>query len=199
VDWVQNDLMYTEFTTEITGNDFIIGAPLVFSKQAQIDTIGLIGAPVQLNASAFPNRASLQRVRRIVGSIFVQAVETWTTGDVREFAMRIGKYQMNPDAQAIVLNSPDYSMNSTLGPAAPPYIWADDRFLWERRDVMWFNTDAANTRPMMKINVDWRGVETLENEECIGFLIQNRSTSDFGSTGPIRIQTWLRTLCDVTA
>lgn len=198
VDWVQNDQSYTEFTTEVSADDTVLSAVLVYSKQTQMDTIGFVGTPVLLQAGAFPNRVTRQRVRRVVGEMFWQPVETWTSGSVREFAMRIVKMKMNPEDQVAVVNNPGYTLNSQLVAGGAPYVWADARFLWEKRDVRFFNLNqTTSTRDIYRVFVDWRGVETLEDDEGLFLLVQNASLSSFGTAGNIRLQTWLRSLCDV--
>jgi len=200
VDWVQNPDMYTPLSTQVNNDDTVLGGVLVHSKQIQLDTIGQVALPVSLQAAAFPNRADRQVVRAVRGQYWIQPVETWTSGSVREVAVRIGKFKENPEDGVIVLNSPGYTMLGDITPGQGAYVHADQRFLWERRTMMYFNVNQTDsTRPIWEINVHWSGYEVLENDECIGVLIQNANVSNWGSTGEIRFMTYLRALCEVRA
>lgn len=200
LDWVQNPQCYASDVTQISstpGTNSAAGI-LVHSKQIGLERYGssIIGG--ELNAAAFPNHAKRQVIRAVRGIIVVRPVQSWSEGANRFFGARIGKFVENPETADIVV-PPDYSMWEDLEPSQGPYVWADKRFLWERRLYAYYNMNAAGAIPWWTIVVNWSGREVLENDECLGIFFQNMPSAFEGGWlgGPIGVSTWLRTLCEV--
>jgi len=202
LDWVQNFRCYASGGGGIgvTAGNNLVAAPLVYSKQIQLVSITDPVAPLDIQAAAFPNNAARQVVRAVRGQLFFQASEGWANGNARFVAFRIAKFKMDPDNEDILLPV-EYTLweEVPIGNLQGPYVFADSRFLWERR--VWMQYNPNNVLGMHSVNVNWSGFEVLEHDECLALLIQNTQSAYGGSGGPaggeIILQSWLRTLCQV--
>lgn len=199
VDWVQNDITYSEqYTTLAPGQNNAAAGVLVHSAQVRREVIGAGNLPVSATMSAaIPQWNKRQVVRAVRGTIEMSPVETWSTSQVRHWGFRIAKFVEDMDAQLPMVPI-DYNMYG-LQPAVPagderePYAYADDPFQWERRTAITYNAEVQF--PILVIPVRWSGRVYLENDEC--FAIYMEGDFSQGDSGGVRVRTWLRSLCEI--
>jgi len=197
LDWVQNERSYAGQPTDIApGLALAAAAPLVYSHQTTLGWYGTdAGAgPTQLSQAAFPNRSDRIVVRAVRGQFFVSPITGWTTISGRFYGLRLAALPSEPDFADVVV-PPDYSMfvHPLNGPQE--YIYADDRFLWERRFMRTF--DSTNVNPIWATDIHWSGRCVLQPDEGLYLYIENAPTPGSELSGDIRVVSYLRALCEV--
>jgi len=198
LDWVQNEQTYSPDENDINqGLPSAVVAPLVYSQQTRVEWWGTDTGfgPNQVSGGTFPNSPRQQVIRAVRGQIFVSPVEGWTTANSRFFGFRLTKLLQDPTTgDGVVPVTYNMQAAGLVVPGNEAAIWADKRFLWEKRFMSTFRSDVPT--PIWVFNIHWSGRETLENDEGLFMYIENMPTPVAGG-GTIRIVTFLRTLCEV--
>jgi len=200
VDWVQSPPGYDEEggSLGVVPPTNIAQVALVHSKQMQLQAIGSVVAPEDFQSAAFPNHVRRQVIRAVRGQFLINATEGWASGNFRSLGFRIAKFKQDPQT-GDVLVPPGYCIMTTIDPLQGPYVYADSRFLWERRVHYQYNPD--NILGMKEVFVKWSGYESLEHDECLAIIFENQQSLYGANGGPaggeVIIQFWLRTLCQV--
>lgn len=121
-------------------------------------------------------------------------VQGWTTISGRFYGMRLAALPSSPEFGDVVV-PPDYTMfiDPINGPTE--YIYADDRFLWERRFMRTY--DSTNVSPIWATDIHWSGRCVLQPDEMLGLYIENGVVPGSELSGNIRVVSYLRTLCEV--
>jgi len=201
LDWVQNDITYSEQLTAMApDNTNATAGVLVHSSQVRRYTIGAntpTSPSTSLMSAAFPQWASKQVVRAVRGTIEWFPTEAWSTTSTRDWGFRIAKFVQDPGSRLPMVPI-DYNMYGINPPPAAddetePYLYADDPFLWERRQGRAYSPDAPT--PRWTVVVNWSGRCFLEEDECLAIYFEGDISH--GNFGPIQLRTWLRSLVEV--
>jgi len=201
VDWVQNDITYSEQQTNMApGNTNATAGILVHSSQVRRYSIGADTptSPARpLMSAAFPQWDRKQVVVAVRGTIEWYPIETWSTTATRNWGFRLTKMVEDPGSQLpmVPIDYNMYGLNPppVAGDETEPYLYADDPFLWERREARSYN--SQNTSPVWVTPVNWRGRCYLEEDECLCMYFESDLT--LGSSGEVALRTWLRALVEV--
>lgn len=173
-------------------------APLVYSHESRVMWWGNQTGfgPNQVSAAAFPQSGAGQVVRAVRGDVFIVPTESWAIGQGRMVNLRIAPFLTDPQTGDGIVPA---NYNMSLPGASNedgPYIFADDRFLWEHRLARTFDATAAAT-PVWKVHVNWSGRVMLENNEMLAMYIENEGMSGVFGGNTISMFIYLRALCEV--